>query len=108
MPACVSHARQTLPLLTVVEEPAVPHPVVAPRSTVEVHAISAIKHVDAVVRVLTGMTVNNVHQHNETHAVSLINQGLQLLWGTTATGHLQTSARNSNSEEDASSCVGVC
>lgn len=51
--------------LTIVEAAGVPHPVVASGSPMEVHAVGAIKHVDAVIGVLAGMTVHNVNQHNQ-------------------------------------------
>lgn len=47
----------------------------------EVHAVSAIKHVDAIIGVLAGMAVHNVNEHNQTQPVGLINQGLQLIRG---------------------------
>ena len=64
---------------TVVEASGVPHPVVASGAAMEVHAVSAIKHVDAIIGVLAGVAVHNVNEHNQTKPVSLVNQGLQLI-----------------------------
>ena len=77
-----------MPPPTIVEEPAVPHPMVSACPTVEIHAVCAIKHVDAIVGVLTGVTVHDVHQHHQTQAMCLINHGLQLIRGTTTTAGL--------------------
>ena len=51
--------------LTVVEAARVPHPVVAPRAPMEVHAVGAVEHVDAVIGVFAGMAVYNVNQHDQ-------------------------------------------
>ena len=45
----------------------------------KVHAVGAIKHVDAIIGVLAGVAVHNVNEHNQTQPVSLIHQGLQLI-----------------------------
>ena len=50
---------------TVVEAARVPHPVVPPRPSMEVHAVGAVKHVDAIVGVLAGVAVHNVDQHHQ-------------------------------------------
>jgi hypothetical protein len=42
---------------TVVEQTGIPHPVVSSCPGVEVHAVRAVKHVDAVHGVLGGVTV---------------------------------------------------
>lgn len=57
---------------TIVEAARVPHPVVAPGAAMEVHAVGTVKHVDAVVRVLAGMTVYNVDEHNQAQPMGLI------------------------------------
>ena len=64
---------------TIVEAAGVPHPVVASGASMEVHAVSAIKHVDAIVGVLAGMAVHNVYEHNQAKPVSLIHQRLQFV-----------------------------
>mmetsp|Transcript_34329 Transcript_34329/g.87789 ORF Transcript_34329/g.87789 Transcript_34329/m.87789 type:complete len:515 (+) Transcript_34329:637-2181(+) len=74
---------QRLPV-TIVEAARVPHPVVALRAGVEVHAVGAIKHVDAVHDVLGGMAVHDVHQHHQAHAVRLVDHGLELVGGAAA------------------------
>ena len=45
----------------------------------KIHAVSAVKHVDAIIGVLAGMAVHNVNEHDQAKPVSLINQGLQLI-----------------------------
>ncbi len=65
---------------TVVEAARVPHPVVAPGAPVEIHAVCAIKHVDAVVGVLAGVAVHNVNEHYQAQPVGLVHKSLQLIW----------------------------
>ena len=65
--------------LTVVEAAGIPHPVVAAAAPVEVHGLGPVKHVDAVVAVLAGVAVHNVHEHQQAQPVRLINQGLELV-----------------------------
>ncbi len=75
---------------TVVEAAGVPHPVVAAAASMEIHGIRAIKHVDAVIGVLGGVRVHNVHEHKQAQAMCLINQELQLIRGSKATGRLRS------------------
>ena len=69
---------------TVVEAAGVPHPVVAAAAAVEVHGVSAVKHVDAVVGVLGRVRVHDVHQHRQAQPVRLVDQVLQLVRGPEA------------------------
>lgn len=62
--------------LTIVEASGVPHPVVASSPSMEVHAIRAIKHADAIIGVLAGMAVHNVNEHHKAQPVCLIDKGL--------------------------------
>lgn len=64
---------------TIVEAARVPHPVVAAAAAMEVHGLSAIKHVDAVVGVLGRVAVHNVHQHDHPQPVRLVDHELQLI-----------------------------
>mmetsp|Transcript_12422 Transcript_12422/g.37369 ORF Transcript_12422/g.37369 Transcript_12422/m.37369 type:complete len:439 (-) Transcript_12422:393-1709(-) len=86
-PPRVGHQEpQCLPV-PVVETAGVPHPVVAAPAAVEVHGLSAVEHVDAVVGVLAGVAVHDVHQHHQPQPVSLVDHRLQLVRGAApATG----------------------
>ena len=76
--------------LTVVEASGVPHPVVPSAPSVEVHAVCAIIHADAVIGVLAGMAVHNVNQHNQAQPVRLVYQRLQLIWASKPAAGLHT------------------
>ncbi len=67
--------------VAVVEEPGVPHPVVPAGARVEVVAVAAVKHVDAVVAVGGGVAVDAVHQDVEAQLVGPVDEGLELLGG---------------------------
>lgn len=41
--------------------------------------IGAVKHADAIVGVLAGMTVHNVNEHDNAQPVGLVHQGFQLV-----------------------------
>ena len=62
---------------------------VAPGAAVEVHAVRAIKHVDAVVGVLAGVAVHDVNEHHQAQPVGLVNQSLQLIWSAKPAAGLQ-------------------
>ncbi len=66
---------------------------VTPGATVEVHAVCAIKHVDAVVGVLAGMAVHNVDEHHQAEPVSLVNKSLQLIRGAKPAAGLQEATK---------------
>ena len=55
---------------------------VSPSSRMEIHAVRAVKHADAVIGVLAGMAVHNVNQHDQSQPVSLVHQGFQLIGGS--------------------------
>lgn len=57
---------------------------------VEETRVGAIKAVQAVLRVLGGMAVNDVQQHHDAHRMSHVNQLLQLVWGTIPTTETHT------------------
>lgn len=62
---------------------------VAPGAAVEVHAVCAIKHVDAIVGVLAGMAVHNINEHHQAEPVGLVNKSLQLIWSAKPAAGLQ-------------------
>ncbi len=66
---------------------------VASGPAVEVHAVGAIKHVDAVVGVLAGMAVHNVNEHHQAEPVSLVNKSLQLIWSAKSAAGLQEATK---------------
>mmetsp|Transcript_38602 Transcript_38602/g.114640 ORF Transcript_38602/g.114640 Transcript_38602/m.114640 type:complete len:500 (+) Transcript_38602:1140-2639(+) len=72
--------------VAIVEQPRVPHPVVAALAAVEVHRVGAIKHVDAVDRVLRRMRVHDVHEHDKAEPMRLVNERLELLGSAAARG----------------------
>ena len=76
-------------MLTIVETPGVPHPVVAPGAAMEVHAICSVKHVDPIVGVLAGVTVHDVHQHDHAQPVGLVDHRLELVRGPKPAAGLQ-------------------
>ena len=45
----------------------------------EVHPVCAVKHADAVIGVLAGVTVYNVNEDDNAKPVSLVYQGFQLV-----------------------------
>lgn len=55
----------------------------------EVHGVSAVKHVDAIIGVLGGVAVHDVHQHSQAQPVCLVDQVLQLVRRATAAAGLQ-------------------
>ena len=55
----------------------------------EVHAVCAIKHVDAIVGVLAGVAVHNVNQNHQSQSVGLIHKSLQLIWSAKSATGLQ-------------------
>ncbi len=68
---------------------------VAPGAAVEVHAVCAIKHVDAIIGVLAGVAVHNVNEHHQTEPVSLVNKSLQLIWSAKSAAGLQGTTEKS-------------
>jgi len=56
---------------------------------VEVHAVCAIKHIDAIVGVLAGMAVHDVNEHHQPEPVGLVNKSLQLIWSAESAAGLQ-------------------
>ena len=75
---------------TVIKAAGVPHPVVASASPVEVASVCAVKHVDAVVGVLAGVAVHNIHENQQAQPVSLVDQRLQLIWASKSAACLRT------------------
>lgn len=69
----------------VVEEAAVPQLVLPPGWRVEETRVGAVKVVQAVLRVLWGVAVNDIQQHHDAHRVGHIYHLLQLLRGAVAT-----------------------
>lgn len=69
----------------IVEEAAAPEAVLPSGRRVEETWIGAIEPVQAVLRVLGGVAVNDVQQHHNAHRMSHIDQLLQLIWGTIPT-----------------------
>mmetsp|Transcript_10693 Transcript_10693/g.29307 ORF Transcript_10693/g.29307 Transcript_10693/m.29307 type:complete len:435 (+) Transcript_10693:1707-3011(+) len=67
--------------VAVVEQTGVPHPVVPACTSMEVHAVCAVEHVDAIHGILGGMAVDNVHEHHHAEPVGFINEGLQVVRG---------------------------
>ena len=59
----------------------------------EVHAVCAIKHIDAIVGVLAGMAVHNVNEHHQAEPVSLVNKCLQLIWSAEPAAGLQEATK---------------
>ena len=55
----------------------------------EVHGISAIKHVDAIVCVLGGMAVHDVHDDHHAQPMRLVHESLELIRRSKATACLQ-------------------
>lgn len=74
----------------VVEEAAVPHAVLPSGRIVEEARLGAVEAVQAVLRVLGGVAVDDVQQHHDAHRVSHVDQLLQLLWGTVPTTNTHT------------------
>lgn len=70
----------------VVEEAAVPQGVHASRGGVEEARAGAVEAVQAVLRVLGGVAVHHVQQHHNAHGVGHVDQLLQLIGGSVATG----------------------
>lgn len=75
-------------VMTVIEQPAVPQLVAATSSLVEVLVVCAVEFVESIQNVLGGMAVNNVEKHSDSHAVSHVDQFLEVFrWSvTTASG----------------------
>lgn len=70
----------------VVEEAAVPQGVHASRRGMEEARVGAVEAVQAVLRVLGGVAVHHVQQHHNAHGVGHVDQLLQLVGGSVATG----------------------
>ena len=71
----------------------VPHPVVAPAAAVEVPAVGPVPHVDAVVRVLRGVRVHDVHQDHQAEAVRLVDHRLEFVGRAAARRRLKWSLK---------------
>mmetsp|Transcript_5065 Transcript_5065/g.9007 ORF Transcript_5065/g.9007 Transcript_5065/m.9007 type:complete len:309 (-) Transcript_5065:1351-2277(-) len=80
-PAIRKQKPKHLPV-SVIEESAVPHPMITLLSRVEVLAVRSVEEIDAIVRVARSMRVHDVDQNEEAEPVRLVNHGFELLWGT--------------------------
>mmetsp|Transcript_2946 Transcript_2946/g.7968 ORF Transcript_2946/g.7968 Transcript_2946/m.7968 type:complete len:464 (-) Transcript_2946:316-1707(-) len=87
-PAVGEQKPENLPV-PVVEEPAVPHPVVPLGPGVKVLAIGPVKEVDPVVGVARRVRVDDVDQHKQSQPVRLVDHRLELLRGSRPRGHAE-------------------
>lgn len=73
-------------MVTVVEQPTIPQLMTTAATFMEVLVICSIKFVQSVQHVLGGVTVDDVKKHDDAHAMSSIDQLLQVLgWSISAT-----------------------
>lgn len=72
-------------VVAVVEESAVPELVSALCALVEVEVVTAVEHVQAVKHILRSVTVNNIQEDGDAHAVGSVDELLQLIRQTVAT-----------------------
>lgn len=74
-------------MVAVVEETAVPELMTTLCTFMEVEVIAAIKHVQSVQHILGSVTVHDIEQDCDSHAVGSIDQLFEVVWGpVSATG----------------------
>ena len=72
-------------VVTVIEQSAIPLVVASLASRVEVLMVCAVELIDTIQHVLGGVAVDDIEEHNNTQAVSSVDELLEILWGTIST-----------------------